>query len=298
MHALTKKTSLHLICLLSLLLLFNHTAFRGNIARTGTAGPISLVVVGADGTSHTVSDITSLHLTSGSGGYKTDFQNEWGVYQGASLQTLCDSIGTNLASSQSIAVQTSGGTTVTFNYEQVVSGTNIYPQYNTYNNITGILQAPPNPVTLIVAYQFANGSALSGGATHLVMVGPDGYLLQDIGSGVEKITITSPSPTSTPTPQPTVTPTPTPTPSPTPTTSTPTPSPTQTPLPTTTPKTTPTTTPTTHPTTIPTPTSKPISTPTSSGNDQTQTYAIIIAVVVITSTIGATLFLLRRKGQP
>ena len=67
-----------------------------------------------------------------------------GDFQGVSLLALCNSTGTALASYQNVTVPTTGGsgTNITFDYDQVANGINIYPQYSTYNNVTGSLQSP------------------------------------------------------------------------------------------------------------------------------------------------------------
>lgn len=146
------------------------------------AATISIIVVGSDGQSHTISDISALTQTTGWGGYKNQGATLYaGNYQGVSLLTLCNSIGTTLTSNQNVTVFTSGGsgTNITFNYDQVANGLNVGPQYTTYNNVTGAVQVPASTVTLIVAYQFTNGSALPGtGSTRLLIVGPEGLLFQ------------------------------------------------------------------------------------------------------------------------
>jgi len=159
------------------------------------SGPIPLTIIGPNGTSYPISDITSMTSTSGWGGYYSSASKLFpGNFTGVSLLSLCNSIGTPLTSNENVTVQTTGGsgTSVTFNYVQVADGTSIYPQYSTYNNVTGALQAPTEPVTLIVAYQYANGTALPGSATtRLLIVGPEGLLFQGTGlAGVSNVTIT------------------------------------------------------------------------------------------------------------
>jgi hypothetical protein len=265
-----------------------------SIPSATAAGPIPITVIGSDGVSHGISDIAALSTTTGSGGYKSNSQLNWGVFQGISVLTLCNSIGTNLQSYQNVTVSTSGGsgTNISFNYDQVNNGINIAPQYSTYSNTTGsLVTTQPNPLTLIVAYQFANGTALPGtGSTRLLIVGPDGLLFQGPGmASVENITIynASPPPTSTPSPSPTPSPTPTltPTSSPTPTstnTSTATPSPSPSPSP----------TPTQSP--LPTPTISPSPTPsTNSGVWSTTNTIIIVAIIAVVALV--VLLLIKRK---
>lgn len=178
------------ICILSLLIISATFLFAAP-PFVHAAGPLPITVIGADGTPHTINDITTMTPTIGPGGYKNTGSTVFaGTYQGVSLLALCNAIGTNLASYQNVTVQTSGGsgTTITFNYDQVANGINIAPQYTTYNNITGASQSPTQPVSLIVAYQFANGSALPGtGPTRLMIVGPEGLLFQGPGFAGNKL---------------------------------------------------------------------------------------------------------------
>jgi hypothetical protein len=216
-----RKTIKHSLIIISLA--FATMLLLAAIPLTSAAGPIPITVIGSDGVLHPITDITTLTATVGSGGYKSNNQLNWGNYQGVSLLTLCNSIGSNLQSYQNITVGTSGGsgTNITFSYDQVTNGNNIAPQYSTYSNSTGQVTAPTQPVILIVAYQFANGSALTGtSATRLLIIGPEGLLFQGPGlASVENITITNIAspPTPTPTPTPIPSPTPSPTLSPTPT---------------------------------------------------------------------------------
>jgi hypothetical protein len=274
------------IFLLSLLLLSAALLFAA-LPQTSAAGPIPIIIIDADGVSHTINDITTMTSTAGAGGYKSNSQIQAGDFQGVSLYDLCTAIGTTLANYQNVTVGTTGGsgTNTTFNYEQVASGTNIYPQYNSYNDSTGAVQAPTQPVTLIVAYQQTNGTALpgSGTITRLLIVGPEGLLFQGPGlAGVVNITITNVGtvPTPTPSPTPTASPTPKPSPSPTPTIS---PSPSPSP----------------SPTASPTSTSSPSPTPArTSSEGWPVTYSVIIAIIIIIIIIAAAVLVLRRRKTP
>jgi hypothetical protein len=247
------------------------------------AAPILVTVIGADGLSHEI-DITTLTATIGSGGYKSNSQVLVGDFQGVSLFDICNAVGTPFDSYQNVTVGTSGGsgTNTTFNYEQIVNGTNIYPQYNTYNTL-GSLQEPPHPVTLLVAYQQTNGTGLpgTGTGTRLIIVGPDSFLFQGPGlAGVVNVTITNvgpvPTPTSTPTPTsfssvPTQIPTSTPTISPSP-------SPVLTEQPAASPS--------------PTTSSSPIPTP---SMDLTLTCTLIVVSIIISIVVAAIVIFLRNK---
>ena len=194
------------ICVLSLLVISAAFIFAA-LSTAHAAGPIALTVIGPDGSSYPINDITTMTPTVGWGGYYNKAGSLFpGDFQGVSLLALCDSIGTSLASYQNVTVTTSGGsgTNITFDYDQVANGINIAPQYSTYNNVTGSLQSPTAPVTLIVAYQYLNGSALPGtGTTRLFIVGSEGLLFQGTGlAGVTTITITNVGPVPTPTPLP------------------------------------------------------------------------------------------------
>jgi hypothetical protein len=264
----TKRQALS-ICLLTLLITSAAAIFSAMPSAQAAAIPIN--VIGADSVSHPISDIATLTQTVGSGGYKNNQDVlYWGNYKGISLLTLCNSIGTALTSNQNVTVTTSGGsgTNITFNYDQVANGLSISPQYNTYSNITGTLTAQTQPVTLLVAYQFINGTKIPGSSTtRLLIVGPEGLLFDGTGlAGVENITITN-NPAS---------PTPTPTAVPTNAASTPTATTHATAKPTATPTTQPTPTPNATATASPTP--PEITAPSS---DMTFTYPIIILVVVV-----------------
>ena len=263
----TKRQALS-ICLLTLLI---STAAAIFAMPTVQAAPISINIIGADGVTHPISDISTLTQTVGSGGYKNQGATlYWGNYQGVSLLTFCNSIGTTLTSNQNITVTTSGGsgTNITFNYDQVANGLYISPQYTTYSNITGAVTAPTQPVTLLVAYQFSNGTAIPGsGPTRLLIVGPEGLLFQGPGlAGVENITITN-NPAS-PTPTPIAVPTNVPS------------NPTATTHPTAKPTATPTAQPTPTPNATSTASPTPIETEAPS-SDMTFTYAIVVLVVVV-----------------
>lgn len=246
------------------------------------ATPITIVVIGTDGVSHNV-DISTMTATIGAGGYKSNSQLLIGNFQGVTLLNICNAIGTNLASYQNVTVGTSGGSgnNFTFAYEQVASGTNIYPQYSTYNSSTGNLQESPNPVKLMVAYQQANGTALPQSAsTRLLIVGPDSMLFQGPGlAGVVNVTITNVGTVPTASPSPSPSPTPSPTPSPAPTISS-----------------TPSPAPTASPTPSPTPTSSASPTPEGMGLSASEWRDIaIICAIIIVIVIAAGLILFRRK---
>ncbi len=281
-----KKTILQIT--LSILLLTTATVLLAALHSAQAADPISITVIGADGVSHPVANITTMTQTVGSGGYKNQGATlYWGNYQGVSLLSLCNSIGTTLQSYQNVTVGTSGGsgTNITFNYDQVANGLTVSEQYATYSNITGAKTAQTQPVTLIVAYQFANGTAIPGSSsTRLLIVGPEGLLFQGQGmAGVENITITNAGPVPTPTP----TPTPTPSPSPAPTQN-PTATPTATP--------TPTASPIQEPTATPTPTETSTPTPASSGgNEWPVTYTVAILVIVAVVIVLVAAFLLKKN---
>jgi hypothetical protein len=164
-----------------------------SILQSAQAAAIPVTVIGPDGVSHVINDITTLTATTGAGGYKNQGGTAYpGTYQGVSIVTLCTAAGITISSGQNVTVHTTGGggKDSNFTYQQAVDGTNLYPQYKTYT-AAGVEQAPPNPVILILAYQFSNGTALPGsGTTRLMIVGPDGYLFDGQGfNGVTTVTI-------------------------------------------------------------------------------------------------------------
>jgi len=283
------------LCVLSLLAIA--ILFSSTFLSVHAVDPISVTVVDSSGNSHTINDITSLTPTIDWGGYEsTQGALNSAEYEGVSLFNLCNSIGASLTSNQNVTVETTGGggTNTTFNYAQVAEGTSIYPQYSTYNNVTGALQAPTEPVTLIVAYQYANGSSLNEAqSTRLLIVGPQGLLLQGQGlagvttiiiSNVQPAATTSPSPTSSQSPSTTVSPS---------VSSSPSSSSSQSPSPTVSPSVS----------SSPSSSSSPVpsTTPVATGSPQPRSFlmspenATIIAIFVIIVVVAVGVFLLRKR---
>lgn len=172
--------------------------------------PVAIIVVGPDGSIFNIDDITQIAPVTGWGGYKSNTKLNSGIYQGVLIETLCEQVGLPLQRYQNVTVQTSGGsgTNTTFNYDQAVNGIDVSPQFTLYDNNTGVAATPTRPVTLIVAYQFENGSALlQSESSRLMIIGPESLLFPGPGlAGVISINITNVStpptdaPTSTPTP--------------------------------------------------------------------------------------------------
>jgi hypothetical protein len=188
--------------------------------------PEEITVYGPDGLEHSLSyinDMSTFIPTINWGGYVLDSELYAGEYQGVSLYQLCIVAGYTLEPYQNVTVQTEGdsGANMSFSYVQVAYGFNISPQYTFYDNSTGEETAPLLPLTIIVAYQFANGTALPNNeASRLLMVGPQGLLFEGQNlSAVKSLSITNVG--EAPTPTPTATPTPTQTPTSPPATSTP-----------------------------------------------------------------------------
>jgi hypothetical protein len=244
------------------------------------ATPVPITVVVPDGSVYTLSDITdpnTILTTIDWGGYKnTGSQLYSGIYQGVSLATICAIVGFPLQSYQNVTVQTSGGggTNTTFNYDQAVNGRNLSPQYEVYDNTTGAVTTPSQPLTLIVAYQFQNGTSLPGAGTtsRLMTVGPQGILFQGPGlAGVISLNITNVS-------------------EPSGDTTAPTPTPTQAP---------PTTEPTVQPTssvTTETPTASPTAKPVQ--NELPITYIAVAGIAIAVVVVAVVVILHGRKPAP
>ncbi|MCW4024600.1 MAG: hypothetical protein NWF01_06150 [Candidatus Bathyarchaeota archaeon] len=200
------------------LMLFTAVLFSTAPLAQATA-PEEIIVYGPNGAEHSLSNIndTSTFIpTINWGGYVLDSELYAGEYQGVSLYQLCIVAGYTLEPYQNVTVQTEGddGANMTFSYAQVAYGFNISPQYTVYDNSTGEETTPLLPLTIMVAYQFANGTALPNGeASRLLVVGSQGLLFKGQNlSAVKSLSITNVG--EAPTPTPTATPTQTPTPPP------------------------------------------------------------------------------------
>jgi hypothetical protein len=248
------------------------TALFTPTPQVNAVNPVTLTIVGPDGTIVTMGDITQYPPTIGWGGYKSNTQLISGIFEGVSIASLCEQAGFPLQSYQNVTVQTSGGsgTNTTFNFSQVVLGQNVSTQFTLYDNNTGIAAIPTQPVTLMVAYEFANGTLIpgTGGYARLMIVGPESLLFPGPGfAGVISLNITNvaaiPTATTTPTAPP------------------------------------PTEEPTVEPTTMPTttsPTETITATPTSEPEQKTiPTTYIAVAVIAIAVVLIALVVLMRGK---
>ncbi len=72
---MANKLTSKLICLLSLLLISAALLFAA-LPPSSAATPIAVTVIGGDGVSHTINDITTMTPTVGPGGYKSNSQTQ------------------------------------------------------------------------------------------------------------------------------------------------------------------------------------------------------------------------------
>ena len=265
------------------LAIITFTIAFGNPPSVSAQEATILSVNGATGTqqNYTLTQIKAMPNATMYGGFYQPNQNQInnGLWAGVSVLYLCNQVG-GITSTTNITVTGQGNNT--FTYDMINSGTNLNAQYKTYNNQTGVEQNQTQPVTLILSYQVNGTNVASNQTPRLVIVGPEGLLMDGSGGrSVTQITITdiAPVPTPTPTPSPTALPTPSPTPTPT-HAPTPTPSPTPSPSP----------APSPTPTSIPTPTPK-----TNTSNEWPITYIAIVATIIIIIIIAVVVVLLKRR---
>jgi cell division septation protein DedD len=282
---LTGKTVLCFCILLSLILLIL-TVVSDFTPRVYAQEATILTVTGSTGTtqSYTLTQLKSMPNVTNYGGFYQPNQNQInnGLWAGVSVLYLCNQVG-GITSNSNITVTGQGVNS--FTYDMINSGINLNTAYKTYNNLTGTEQNQTDYVTVISAYQVNGTNVASNQVPRMVIVGPEGLLMDGSGGrSVTQVDVTNLAPTPTPTP--TVSPTAPPT---------PTPSPTQ--QPTATPTNSPTPSPTAEPTTLPTPTATPTATAIATGSNA-EAMIILIAVVIVVIILVIIAPLLRRRQKP
>jgi hypothetical protein len=140
-------------------------------ANTAELPPMSLTIIGANGTQVVLNETYIGNLTSyrAYGGYKTSSSSlkGRGYYTGVPINTLCDLVG-GIHYGQTLQVTASDNYTMNFTYEQVNG------DFVTYDNMTGD-QVPHNQsLTTILAYYFNDTNLTSGGPLRFAIVGPEG----------------------------------------------------------------------------------------------------------------------------
>jgi hypothetical protein len=282
------QVTLILITLIAFIAIAGLTLTPQVIAQTEA----TVTVTGATGTqmNYTLTQLKTMPIVNMSGGYYQPNQNQInsGYWTGVSVLYLCNQVG-GINANTHITVTGQGNNT--FTYQMINSATNFNAQYKTYNNQTaGLEQNQTLSITIILAYQVNGTNIASNQVPRMVIVGPEGLLMDGSGGrSITQVTITNIAPPPTPTPSPNPTPSPTAVPTQNPTTT-----PTQTTHPTGTP--TPTPAPTQQSTSTPIPTETATLTPSNSGeNEWPTTYTAAIALVVVLIIVALIFILHKRK---
>jgi hypothetical protein len=223
---LTKLTSkcIHSAPILFTIVMIAFTFTLYNIVQVN-AQTTSITVTGLGGTTstYTLTQLKAMPAISGYGGFYQPNQNQInnGNWTGVSLLYLCNQVG-GLTSTSNVTVTGQGINN--FTYDMVANGLSLNPTYATYNDLTGAVQNQNQPVNIILAYLVNDTDVASNQAPRMVIVGPEGLLLEGSGGrSITQVNITGTAPASTPSPSPTSMPTPTPTPVPTSASQTPSP---------------------------------------------------------------------------
>jgi hypothetical protein len=149
--------------------------------------PMNLTVVGSEGAAQTLNEtgIGDMSTYSGVGGcFKVSprIPQWYANYTGVPLTTLCSLVG-DVTENTFVQVIASDGFNCNFSYTQVVDGIVNVPScaYN-YNlttvDLTDTEVPQTQPITMMLAYQFVNGTFLpSNGPLFLTFVGPEGLLV-------------------------------------------------------------------------------------------------------------------------
>ena len=189
-------------------------------AQNNTLPSMTLTVVGADGTTKTLSatEIAALEAYTGDGSSRSGGHiNGGGTYTGVPVTELLSLVG-GITDGQTLTATAQDAYATTYTYKQVVSG----QDFTTYDS-SGNVAAATQPLKLTVIYYF-QGAALSSGDGPLMMgvLGTEGLATQ--GNQWEKMVVkltvnpvATPAPTASPTVKPTAKPTTSPTATPNPT---------------------------------------------------------------------------------
>ena len=154
MKNLVKKMSLFASSLLILTIVVSSLAgcSNGTTSATSTttdAGAL-LVINGTQAKTLSIADIKKLPIISGSTGEVSSAGTISGpfAYKGAALTDILKSIG-GITANNAIRISAKDGYSMTFSYNQVVSGS----EFPTYDNQTGKEVTPAGKVTLFIAYE-------------------------------------------------------------------------------------------------------------------------------------------------
>jgi len=153
-----------------------------------TLPAMSLTVTSPNGTSQTLDNATIGNLSSysGYGGFwKNGAPNSYANYTGVPLTTLCNLVG-GVNPNTFVDVISTVGSYYDFNFSctQVVNGIinatssgDDYPL--TTANLLDVQVNQTQPITMMLAYEFANGTLIpsSHGPLYLTFVGPEGLLV-------------------------------------------------------------------------------------------------------------------------
>jgi hypothetical protein len=139
--------------------------------------PLTLTVVGADGTEKVLNekDLAELTSVTSDGGYKTSggIIATVGSFTGVSVLELCDLVG-GITSADTLTVTAADGYSMVFTYSQVNG-----EDFTTYDPVTGSEKTATQPLTLIIYYFYNDTASPSDvGPLRMAVVGSEGLLTE------------------------------------------------------------------------------------------------------------------------
>jgi hypothetical protein len=165
--------SLFASCLVFAFPAVHHIRFSNAEANAVQLPPMSLTVVGANGTEIVLNEtgIAALLSYSGYGEYKTQFPSlkGFGNYTGVALETLCNLVG-GLTNTSILNITAADSYSINFTYAQIKG------DFVTYNNATGAEMNHTQPLVPIIAY-YLNGTEISSpdGPLRLAIISAEGF---------------------------------------------------------------------------------------------------------------------------
>jgi len=161
------------LCLEITFLRSQHLWFKGAATTSVELPPMTLTVVGANGTEILLNEtgIAALSFYTGYGAYKNQLGNlkGFGSYTGIALETLCSLVG-GLTNTSIVKVVAVDDYSANFTYADVRG------EFVTYDNVTGAEVPHSHPLVPIVAYHL-NGTEISSsdGPLRMAIVSPEGF---------------------------------------------------------------------------------------------------------------------------
>jgi len=169
---LKMRTRLHLAffgvscCLMALLIVLSSGYIQAE-ASVPNLPPMSLTVIGLNGTTIVLNstDIASLPSTTGEGGFRPSVVDN---YTGVPVTTLCNLVG-GIDNDSIVKITGSDNYSQTFTYDQAVNG-----NITAYDPVSGNITQPKEPLTLIIAYYKDDANLTTTGPLSVAIVGPEG----------------------------------------------------------------------------------------------------------------------------